>query len=132
MGALDLDKVAVAMGKVLKQLTALEAKVKYSNDVYERKESFYALAYICRVAILDRIEENNYMHNPLLPIKIPTGIISFRSETMSSALSITIGKLKELASKDLVTETNVIDILNRGDMFYTFQRILPNDFIKSL
>ncbi|MPN36108.1 hypothetical protein SDC9_183613 [bioreactor metagenome] len=51
---------------------------------------------------------------------------------MSSALSITIGKLKELASKDLVTETNVIDILNRGDMFYTFQRILPNDFIKSL
>ena len=132
MGAIDLHRVAICMGKVLKMLDELEPSVKCGDDVFEHKEDFCVLAYMCRVGILDRIERNSYMRNPYLPIRIPTGIFRSRKETMSSALNLTIGRLKEIVSKDVVTELYIKDILNHQGVYYEYERILPNNLKQSL
>lgn len=132
MGAIDLNRVAVCMGKVLKMLNELEHSVKSGDDVYRHKEDFCILAYMCRVGILNRIERNSYMANQQLPIRIPTGIFSSRKETMDSALNLTIGRLKEIASKDAVTEKYIEDILNNQGVYYEYERLLPDNFKQSL
>lgn len=73
MGAMDLHKVAVTVGKVIKLLSELQLIVSSGNDVYAHKEDFCVIAYMCRVGILDRIENNSYMLSPNLSIRIPTG-----------------------------------------------------------
>lgn len=40
MGAMDLNKVAVTMGKVIKLLSELQLNVRSGNDVYAHKEDF--------------------------------------------------------------------------------------------
>jgi len=132
MGAIDLNKVAISMGKVLILLSEVESLIKSENDIYEHKEDFCTIAYICRIGILDRIEGNSYMLNPTIPIRIPTGIFSSRKETMESALNVTVGKLKEIVSGDIVTEKYVEDILNKQDLFYEYERIIPNDIKRKL
>ncbi|EHP50904.1 hypothetical protein [Odoribacter laneus] len=132
MGAIDLNRIAVCMGKVIKLLSELQPMISNGNDVYEHKEDFCCIAYMCRVGILDRIENNSYMRNPILNIRIPTGIFSSRKETINSGLNLTVGKLKELVSKDIVTENYVEDILNRRGIFYQYEDILPDNFKRSL
>ena len=132
MGAMDLNKVATCMGKVIKLLSNLQLQIIDGNDVYEHKEDFCCIAYMCRVGILDRIENNSYMGNPTLCIRIPTGIFNSRKETMSSAFNLTIGKLKEIVSKDVVTERYVEDILNRKGIFHHYEKTLPDNFRRSL
>lgn len=132
MGAIDLNRIAVCMGKVIKLLSELQPMISNGNDVYEHKEDFCCIAYMCRVGILDRIENNSYMRNPILNIRIPTGIFSSRKETINSGLNLTVGKLKELVSKDIVTENYVEYILNRRGIFYQYEDILPDNFKRSL
>lgn len=132
MDAFSLNKVAVCMGKVLKLLTELEPQIHNGNDVYEHKEDFCCIAYMCRVGILDRIESNSYMQIPTLPIRIPTGIFRSRKETISSALSLTIGKLKQMVNPDVVTYNYVKEILEKRGAFYTYQNILPENFKRQI
>ena len=87
---------------------------------------------MCRVGILDRIESNSYMRNPTIPIRIPTGLFSSRKETIDSGLSLTIGKLKEIVSKDIVTASYIDDILNHRGLYYEFERSLPDSFKRGL
>ena len=126
MGALDLNRVAISMGKVLKSLSNIEPYIKDGNDVYEHKEDLCSLAYFCRVGILDRIEKNSYMANSFLPIRIPTGILSSRKETMASALNLTVGKIKQLASLNDEVNAYVNEILDKGNLFYEFDRTIPD------
>ena len=132
MEASDLNKVAIAMGKVLKLISELDPIIYNGDDVYDHKDDFCVIAYICRIGVLDRIENNHYMLNPMLQIRIPTGILSNRKETMASALNITVNKLKEIVSADVVTENYVEEILNKGRAFYAYDRILPDKFKKSI
>lgn len=132
MGAIDLNRVAICMSKVIKLLGELEPNIRCGGDVYESKDDLCCIAYMCRVGIIDRIENNSYMLNPFIPIRIPTGIFSSRKETMSSALNLTIGKLKEIVSKDVITENYIEDILNHRGCFYQIERSLPNSFKRSL
>lgn len=132
MGALDLNKVAVCMGKVIKLLSELEPQIIDGNDVYEHKEDFCCIAYMCRIGILDRIEANSYMGNPNLPIRIPTGIFSSRKEAMISALNLTIGKLKQIVGKDVVVSNYVEEILNKSGAFYAYDKILPDSFKRQI
>jgi hypothetical protein len=132
MGAIDLNRVAVCMGKVMKLLSQLDPIISNGSDVYDHKEDFCGIAYMCRVGILDRIENNSYMLNPMLPIRIPTGIFSNRKETITSGLNLTVGKLKEMVSKDIVTEGLIYDILNRKGFFYQFEEMLPMSFRNNL
>lgn len=132
MGAIDLNRVAICMGKVIKLLADLQPIISNGDDVYEHKEDFCVIAYMCRVGILDKIENNSYMRNPTIPIRIPTGIFSYRKETMNSALHLTIGKLKEVVSIDIVTENYVEDILNHRGVFYEYERSLPDNIKRSL
>lgn len=131
MGTLDLNKVAISMGKVFKLLSELELKIRTGDDVYEHKEDFCLIAYICRVGILDRIEQNSWMRQEA-PIKIPTGIFSFKKETISSGLMLTIGKLKEITSLDVVTGRYIEDILNHQGVFYKYEDSLPLNFKNSI
>lgn len=128
MGALDLNKVAVCMGKVIKLLSELEPQIMDRGDVYEHKEDFCCIAYMCRIGILDRLEANSYMENHNLPIRIPTGIFSSRNETMTSALNLTIGNLKQIVSKDVVVSNYVEEILNKSGAFYAYDKILSDSF----
>lgn len=125
MGAIDLNRVAIVMGKVTRLLSELEPIIQNGDDVYEHKEDFCTIAYMCRIGILDRVERNSYMLNPMLPIRIPTGIFRSKKESMVSALNLTVGKLKEIVSKDVVTENCVEDILDKKGIFYEYERILP-------
>ncbi len=132
MEALDLNKMAVCMGKVIKLLSELEPQIIGGNDVYEHKDDFCCIAYMCRIGILDRLEANIYMGNPNLPIRIPTGIFSSRKETMTSALNLTIGKLKQIVSKDVVVSNYVEEILNKSGAFYAYDKILPDSFKRQI
>ena len=120
------------MGKVIKLLSELESQITDGDDVYMHKEDFCCIAYMCRIGILDRIEANSYMRNPNLPIRIPTGIFSLRKETMTSALNLTIGKLKQIVSKDTVTSNYVIEILNKIGVFYAYDNTLPDSFKRQI
>ena len=132
MGAIDLNKVAVCMGKVIKLLSDLQPIISNGDDVYEHKEDFCCIAYMCRVGILNRIENNHYMRNPTILIRIPTGLFSSKKETIDSGLNLTIGKLKEIVSKDVVTANCIDDILNHRGVFYEFERGLPDSFKRTL
>lgn len=132
MGALDLNKVAICMGKVMKLLSDLQPAIIDGNDVYEHKDDLCCIAYMCRIGILDRIEGNNYMSNPALAIRIPTGLFSSRKETMASALNLTVGKLKELVNRDVVTSSYVNEILDKRGTFYAYDKVLPEDFKRNI
>lgn len=129
MGAIDLNRIAVCMGKVIKLLSDLQSIISNGNDVYEHKEDFCCIAYMCRVGILDRMENTS---NRTIPIRIPTGLFSSRKETIDSGLSLTIGKLKEIVSKDVVTASYIDDILNHRGIYYEFERSLPDSFKRGL
>lgn len=128
MRTFDLNKVAICMGKVIKLLSNLHPIINNGNDVWEHKEDFCCIAYMCRVGILDRINANPYMMNPNLPIRIPTGIFSSRKETMATALMLTIGRLKEMVDKDVVTANYVEDILDKKGAFFDYDEIIPENF----
>lgn len=123
MGATDLAKVAVNMAKVIRLLSEEKPNIKNGDNVYEHKEDFYVIAYICRVGILDLIEKNTYMQNPFCPIKIPTGLFSVRKETIGSGLKLTVESLKEMVSVDVVTSSNVGDILEKRGIFYECEKL---------
>lgn len=125
MGALDLNRVAITMGKMLKLLPALEDKGLDFFSIDDNKEEFFTLAYMARVGILDRIEANTYMRNGRLPITIPLGIFKSRKETMETALDLTIGKLLELTEGHNWVNSIVTNILERGKSFYEFEALLP-------
>ncbi len=72
MRALYLNKAAVCMGKVLKLLSEIHPQITNGDDVYEHKEDFCCIVYMCRIGILDRIEDNTYTKNPNLQVRIPT------------------------------------------------------------
>lgn len=119
---MDLAKVAVNMAKVIHLLSEVKPNITNGNSVYEHKEAFYVIAYICRVGILDLIEQNTYMQNPFCPVKIPTGLFSVRNETVDSGLKLTVENLKEMVSADIVTSINISDILEKGDFFYECEK----------
>lgn len=132
MGALDLNKVAIAMGKILLTLPKLEAKGTDFFSINSNKEEYFSIAYMARVGILDRIEENSFMRNGSLPITIPLGIFKTRKETMETALQITIGKLLDLAEEHEQVSYIINDILERGKSFYQFEEMLPPEVLSNL
>lgn len=129
MGALDLNNIAIAMGKILKQMPVLEKISENWFAIDENKEKFFAMSYMARVSILDIIEKNPYMQNGALPIRIPLGIFKTRKETMENALDITIGRLLELSSNHEQVHNIVIGILQKEKAFYEFEQILPPHII---
>lgn len=124
MGASDLNKVAVAMGRILKQLPDLEDKAKTWFSIDDNKEEFYAMAYVARVSILDIMDKNPYMSNGGLSITIPLGIFKTRKENMATALKITVGRIVELSADHNQVHYIVNDILDRGKWFYEFEKLL--------
>lgn len=125
MGALDLNRVAITMGKMLKLLPALEDKGTDFFSIDDNKEEFFTLAYMARIGILDRIKANTYMRNGRLPITIPLGIFKSRKETMEKALDLTIGKLLKLSEGHNRVHSIVNNILEREKSFYEFEALLP-------
>lgn len=131
MSVVDLNKCAISMGKVIKLLAELDAKTTNGNDVYENKEEFLMLAYICRVGILDRIEKNTYIGMEV-PVKIPTGFFSSRKETVYSGVNLTVGKLNDIVKMDITTQNLVEGILEKTDIFYEYENMLPDSFKNSI
>jgi hypothetical protein len=118
MGAIDLQKVAVSTAKIIKMLDKLENDMQNINyNKNEDKESFWIIAYLCRVGILDRIENNPWMRMEV-PIKIPLGLFKSRKETIGSVFNITIGRLIKLAEDDYTISEGIENILKKGNLFY--------------
>ena len=113
------------MGKVLKMLEDLAPQIKNGYDTELHKEDLLTIAYICRVGILDRTDENPSWIRNNLTIRIPTGIISHKKRKMDEAIEMTIGKLLNLSSFDESINNIIESILLREDAFYQFEKILP-------
>jgi len=131
MKGIELNKCAISIAKVLKMVSDLEPKISNAYDLEENKEGILILAYISRVTILDRIENNPWM-TPELPITIATGLFSTRKETIASALSITVGKIIKLSEYDPRINDLVDDILEKGAAFYEIEKIIPANVLKSI
>lgn len=127
MSALDLNRMAIAMGKICIALDDLESKIIDGDDVYENKESVLAVAYMCRVGIVEMMEkpENKYMCNPILPIVIPLGIFKHRKETIDSAIHLTIGRLSAIALKNDMISQAVEEVLDGEGYYYEFEKAMP-------
>lgn len=127
MSALDLNRVAIAMGKVTLALDSLEPYIFDEDDVIEKKENLFAIAYMCRVGIIEVMEksENHYMQNMSLPITIPLGIIKHRKETIGSALRLTIGRLYGIVTKCSEMEQYVDEILEGRGLYDLFETQCP-------
>lgn len=125
----ELNKIAIAMGKVLCLLDEIEPTIKNEWDVYDHKDDLCCIAFICRKGILMRLGDNC---NLLSPIRIPTGVFSSKKETIESGLNKTIGRLKEIVKADMVTQGMVDNILDGGKLYYQYEHILPNKLIDSI
>ena len=124
MEGIELNKLAIEMGKIIKLLSKLEPKIKNSNDVYEYKDDLYFIAYVCRVSLLDRIEKNSWMQMTT-PVAIPMGFFSIRKETISTGLMLTVEKVKKIASINFEIRSDIKSILEKEYFFYEFDGVLP-------
>lgn len=101
----------------------------YENrSVYDNfKEDIYLIAYIARKGILDRLEEYEWnMEGPILvPAIMPKNISLFY------AYSKTIILIKSF-SVELNLNYEVENILNKGNGYYEFEQILPEQTIKQI
>lgn len=108
-----LNKIAISMGKMIKMLDGIETKVRSSADARKNWEDLVIYAYVCRIAILDRIDEHRGHLTDETPITIPTGLIRTRKETMESALNLTVQRLYNIAYLDEEVGFNVEMVLRR-------------------
>lgn len=131
MGAIDLNRIAIGMGKTIKLLSDLEPQINNSYDVYEHKEDLYVIAYVCRVAILDRIENNSWIL-VTTPITIPMGLFRTRKETIFTGLMLTVEKVKKIASINSEISQDIESILEKKSFFYEFENALPTNFKSKL
>jgi len=129
MGTLDLNRIAVGVGKSIKLIADLEIKIHNNSDVYEYKDDLYFVAYICRVSILDRLESNPWI-GITTPISVPMGLFKTRKETIYTSLMLTVEKLKRIASLNIGVFQAVESILQKEQFFYEFESALPTN-IKS-
>ena len=126
----DLNKTAVAMGKVIKLLDDVQGKLSWDNDLYEHKEALYMIAYFCRVGILERIENNLWSMN--MSIAVPTDMFKFKKVTLATALMQTVVRLKEIVQNDVYLKNEINEILNREKFFYEFVSIFSEEQMKQL
>ena len=130
MYGIELNNCAISIAKVLKMVSDLEPMISDAYDLDKNEEGILILAYISRITILDRIENNPWMV-PELPINIATGLYSTRKETIASALSITVGTIKKLAKYDKKINDLVDDILKKGAAFYELEKIIPPNVLNN-
>jgi len=122
----DYNKTARTIGKVVLILDNLLNTYPMYFLLTTYKQDLIYLAYICKLGILDRIENNNWDIGK--PIAIPTGLFSVNKITLKIGLEITIGKLAEIASLDLELEEQMTEIFNRGNLYYQIKNELPDNF----
>ena len=118
----DLNRIAVSMANVIKMLSEVETGLRHNCDVFDYKENFFTIAYICRVGILDRIEKNQWTQS--MSIIIPTGLFTKRKATIASGLMDTVGKLKSMVEDDALISDYVEDILKKGNCFHEFDKMV--------
>lgn len=112
-----LNKIAISMGKMNKMLDGIETKIRSAVDARKNWEDLVLYAYICRIAILDRIDEHRGHLTENLPITIPLGLIRTRKETMESAINLTVQRLYDIAYLDEEVGFNVEMVLRRKGKF---------------
>lgn len=124
MSALDLVKVANTMGKVIKSLDKLQPLLNGYFSIEKHKEELIGIAYICRIGIIDIIEDNIWMQNNNLPITIPMGFFKRKKTTMENALDLTLGRLKNCCNENNSVYGIIMDILRKGCTFYKLQYLI--------
>lgn len=119
----NLNKTAVNMGKIIKMLDNLEKTINDGGDFLENKETFFVIAYVCRIGIIERIESSNWSKE--MQISIPTGLFSFKKVTIDSGLKLTVERLKCISQRHEYINKAVNSILSKQEAFYIFERTLP-------
>lgn len=132
MSSIEFNKCAVNMGKVLKMLENTETQIKSSYDLISQKEELLVIAYVCRVGIMDRIEQYPSWVNNNWTVRIPTGIFSHKTRKMEEAIEMTVGKLLQLTSNNREINEIIESVLSRGNVFYEFENMLPFSFKQEL
>lgn len=126
----ELHTTAITAGKIILGLESIEKQIYRMNNILEYQEDILVLAYMCRVGIMDRVEINGWP--PTLPIRIPLGIFKNRKETIVTMLIFIISRLKEVVSPQEDMEAMIDDILEKGDLFYEFDSIIPYNIKSSI
>jgi len=124
----NLNMIAVNVAKVIKLLDELESQIRRGEDVYDHKEDFMLIAYVCRIGIIERIDNMNLSSL----IFIPMGLFRTKKMTIALALEHSVGRLKGIANKDIMVYGYVEDILDRRGIFHEFDRIIPLETKKQL
>lgn len=132
MSSIEFNKCAINMGKVLKMLENTETQIKSSYDLISQKEELLVIAYVCRVGIMDRIEQYPSWVNNNWTVRIPTGIFSHKTRKMEEAIEMTVGKLLQLTSNNREINEIIESVLSRGNVFYEFENMLPFSFKQEL
>ena len=128
-----LNKIAISMGKINKVLNEeIEINIKTSADALMNSETLIIYAYVCRISILDRIDEHRGHIFDNSPIVIPLGLIKTRKETMESALNLTVQRLSNIAHLNTEVGHEVDLILNREGKFDEIDNIIPEEQKKQL
>lgn len=122
-----LNKIAISMAKINKMLDEIEKKITTPSDARAHWEDFALYAYICRIAILDRIDEHRGHLAENTPITIATGLFRTRKETMDSALDLTVQRLINIASLDNEVGINVERVLRRKGKFGEIDGMYSNE-----
>lgn len=120
---MKLGGVGTAIHFVINMLDTVEPEIeKGTLSGPEINYEVCTIAYISRNEILDRIDKYNWDKETLL--QVPA--ISMGPNTISFALLKSIERLKELARKHDIINA-VEDILNKGNSYYEFRKVLPDD-----
>lgn len=130
----ELNKAAVAIGNFNKLFDDIYIHREDLLNVDERNEiisfSLCLVAYILRVDILDRIERNAW--SMTMKIAIPLGLFRFRRETLLSALTQIIMRLKSMLQENETAESRVNDILDKKGYYNFFTRRFSDEKIREL
>lgn len=112
--------------KELTKLGNAVANVKNMLDEYEidpDRTFLLVSAWICKVAIIDKIAENNWAPNSTVYVPING---NHTRMYMTEVQMSTIGRLKKkVINYDPSLEHTIDDILNGGKSFYDIEREIP-------
>jgi hypothetical protein len=125
----DLNKAAIGIAKIEGLLDEVENKFRMGYSEETLIEDILAIAYVSRVAILDRVERNRW---PLsTPISIPRGIIRFDKTTLYNVLEATLNRLEAMSNNNDEIKALVSGILERNVIFHEFEKAMPKHVIDS-
>lgn len=122
---IQLNKCSISIGFVIKVLDEIEDLLEDSNDCEEHKENLMMAAYVSRIGILDRVDKFPVWLEANFDITIPKSQTTQTKMKMKKAMSLSVERLKKIASSNYSVNNIVRDMLSGGSAIQEFEDMLP-------